>query len=79
MRDSRRWGYAWGTLDDSPVVGEELFAVEWREDDAVYAVVRSVTRVSAGRFSVLLTPVLRFRQWMMRRQYVRALLPARAV
>ncbi len=77
VREARRMGYAWGTLDDTPVVGEEYFGVEWRDDDSVYGVVRTVTQIASGRKFALLTPVIRIRQWLMRRQYVRALLPAR--
>jgi uncharacterized protein (UPF0548 family) len=77
IREERRIGYAWGTLDASPVVGEEFFGVEWREDDGVYSVVRSVSRVSLGRWSTIMSPLVRLRQWITRRQYVRSLLPAR--
>lgn len=77
QREERRIGYALGTLDAFPVVGEEYFSVEWREDDSVWAVMRSVTAVAEGRKYVLLTPLIRVRQWLQRRQYVRSLLPAR--
>jgi uncharacterized protein (UPF0548 family) len=79
IRDDRRVGYAWGTLDEAPVRGEEFFGVEWRLDDSVVAVVRTVTQIAPGRLLRVLTPVIRFRQWMLRRQYVRTLLPARLV
>ena len=79
IREDRRIGYAWGTLDDTPVVGEEFFGVEWREDDSVFALVRTVTQVAQGRAYRLLTPLIRLRQWMLRRHYVRSLLPARTV
>jgi uncharacterized protein (UPF0548 family) len=77
QREERRIGYALGTLDVSPVVGEEFFSVEWRDDDSVWSVVRSVTAIAEGRKYRLLTPVIRFRQWWQRRHYVRSLLPAR--
>lgn len=77
QREERRIGYALGTLDSTPVVGEEYFSVEWREDDSVWAVMRSVTAVADGRKYLFLTPLIRFRQWLQRRQYVRSLLPAR--
>lgn len=76
-REERRIGYALGTLDSTPVVGEEYFSVEWREDDSVWSVVRSVTAVAEGRKFFFLTPLIRLRQWLQRRQYVRSLLPAR--
>jgi len=78
IREPRRIGYAWGTLDSTPVVGEELFWVQWHSDDSVVLSVRTVTQIAAGRTWALLAPVIRLRQWMTRRQYVRSLLPARA-
>lgn len=77
QREERRIGYALGTLDSTPVIGEEFFSVEWREDDSVWAVMRSVTAVAEGRKFLFLTPLIRLRQWLQRRQYVRSLLPAR--
>ena len=38
--EPRRIGYAWGTADTDGVIGEELFVVEHREDDTVWAGVR---------------------------------------
>jgi len=38
--EPRRIGYAWGTADEQGVVGEELFTVEHRDDDTVWAAVR---------------------------------------
>ena len=77
VREERRMGYALGTLDYVPVVGEEFFSVEWRDDDSVWSVVRTVTAISEGRKYFYLTPLIRLRQWLQRRQYVRSLLPAR--
>lgn len=77
VREERRMGYALGTLDYQPVIGEEFFSVEWREDDSVWSVIRSVTAVAEGRKFFYLTPLIRLRQLLQRRQYVRSLLPAR--
>lgn len=77
VREDRRMGYALGTLDLSPVVGEEFFSVEWRDDDSVWCVVRSVTALAHGKKYLFLTPLIRLRQWLQLRQYVRSLLPAR--
>jgi uncharacterized protein (UPF0548 family) len=77
IREERRIGFALGTLDDYPVTGEELFTVEWRADDTVWAVVRSVTAIGQGRNTRLLSPLIRFRQFMQLRQYARALSPNR--
>jgi len=38
--EPRRWGYAYGTLPGHPEVGELLFLVEHRDDDAVVLTVR---------------------------------------
>ncbi|MEY4102608.1 MAG: hypothetical protein RIR88_742, partial [Actinomycetota bacterium] len=64
IREERRMGFALGTLGDYPVTGEELFTVEWRPDDTVWAVVRSVTAVGDGRKLRLLTPLIRLRQFL---------------
>jgi uncharacterized protein (UPF0548 family) len=79
VRENRRMGYALGTLDDGPVTGEEYFGVEWREDDSVWSVYRSITAVGSRGTLRALTPLIRIRQWMLRRQYIRALLPNRMV
>lgn len=79
VREERRMGYALGTLDTVPVIGEEFFGVEWREDDSVWSVVRSVTAIAEGRKYSWSAPLIRARQWWLRRHYVRSLLPARSV
>ncbi|MFV0433082.1 MAG: DUF1990 family protein [Leucobacter sp.] len=38
--EERRVGFAWGTCDEAGAVGEQLFVVELREDDTVWAVTR---------------------------------------
>lgn len=38
--DERRIGFAWGTADEQGVTGEELFLIEHRSDDSVWAVGR---------------------------------------
>jgi len=77
IREERRMGFALGTLDASPVVGEELFTVEWRSDDTVWAVVRTVTSIGEGRTLAVLSPLIRLRQFLQLRQYARALSPNR--
>jgi uncharacterized protein (UPF0548 family) len=77
VREERRQGYAWGTLNMTPVVGEEFFSVELRDDDSVYCVLRSVTAIAEGNKFRWLAPLIRLKQWQQQRQYVRALLPAR--
>jgi uncharacterized protein (UPF0548 family) len=77
INESRRAGFAIGTLDESPVVGEEFFGVEWRDDDSVWAVVRSVTTIPESRYRWALAPIIRLRQRIQVRLSVRALTPAR--
>lgn len=77
IRESQRAGFGLGTLDELPVVGEEYFGVEWREDDSVWAVVRSVSHVPDSRWKWALSPLIRVRQLMQLRANVRALSPAR--
>ena len=36
MDDSRRFGFAYGTLPDHVELGEERFLIEWRPDDTVW-------------------------------------------
>lgn len=38
--EPRRVGFAWGSADSEGAVGEEVFAVEHRDDDTVWATVR---------------------------------------
>lgn len=38
--EARQIGFAWGTADDAGPVGEQLFMVEHRDDDSVWAVGR---------------------------------------
>jgi uncharacterized protein (UPF0548 family) len=77
IRESRRAGFGLGSLDEIPVVGEEYFGIEWRDDDSVWAIVRSVTQVPAARWRWALLPVVRLRQIIQLRANVRALSPAR--
>lgn len=77
IRESRRAGFGLGTLDETPVTGEEFFGIEWRDDDSVWAVVRSVTQVPASRWRSVLEPLIRLRQKIQLRANVRALAPAR--
>lgn len=38
--EERRSGFAWGTSDEAGAVGEQLFVIEHRDDDTVWAVAR---------------------------------------
>jgi uncharacterized protein (UPF0548 family) len=77
IRESRRVGFGLGTLDEGPVTGEEYFGLEWRDDDSVWAIVRTVTSVPTTRWSWAVSPLIRIRQLIQLRSNVRALSPAR--
>lgn len=77
VRETRRVGFALGTLDEGPVIGEEFFGLEWRDDDTVWAFVRSVTSIPESRWRAVLVPLIRLRQKLQLRSSVRALSPAR--
>lgn len=42
--EPRRIGFAWGTADSAGAIGEEVFVVEHREDDTVWATVRGFVK-----------------------------------
>ena len=66
-----RRGFGYGTRRGHPITGEEAFLVERRADGSVWFTVRSVSRVSGGRWFVL-SPLIRLVQpWFLRR-YARA-------
>ncbi|MHA3724541.1 DUF1990 family protein [Leucobacter sp. HY1910] len=44
--EPRRAGFAWGTVDTNGPVGEQLFVVEHRDDDSVWAVARGFLEAS---------------------------------
>lgn len=77
VNDPKVAGFAWGTLDETPVVGEEFFGVQWRDDDTVWAFVTSITQIPVMRWRFLKYPLIRLRQFVARRHFVRALSPAR--
>lgn len=77
IRETRRAGFGLGSLDETPVSGEEYFGIEWRDDDSVWAIVRSVTQVPASRWRWVNAPLIRLRQLLQLRANVRALSPAR--
>ncbi len=65
-------GFAYGTLEGSPLSGEEMFLVERAADDAVWLTVRSFSR-PAHWYLWLGYPLLRIAQSLARRRYLRAL------
>ena len=70
--EPRRRGFAYGTLREHPLRGEEAFLVEWRDDDTVQLVIRSFSRPSSLLWWVLY-PALLTAQRVFLRRYKRAL------
>lgn len=77
VHENRRAGFAWGTLDELPVIGEEYFGIEWRDDDTVWSLVASITSIPAMRWRWVRAPMMRLRQGTVARHLARALSPAR--
>ena len=71
--EPRRRGFAYGTLPEHPLRGEEAFLVEWRADDTVDLVVRSFSRPST-LLGWLAYPLLLTAQQIFVRRYLRVLL-----
>jgi uncharacterized protein (UPF0548 family) len=76
--ESRRRGFAYGTLPGHPESGEESFVVEHLADDSVWIVVRAFSRPSTWYFW-LGYPVLRIMQARATKRYLRSLSPARGL
>ena len=69
--EANRRGFAYGTLAGHPECGEELFAVEYRDDDTVHMTVAAFSK--PGRwFTRLGNPVNHLVQRVMTEQYFRA-------
>jgi uncharacterized protein (UPF0548 family) len=73
VRQPRVRGFAYGTLPEHPLRGEEAFLVEWHDDDRVELVIRSFSRPN-GWVWWLLLPVLAIARRVFLKRYLRALL-----
>jgi uncharacterized protein (UPF0548 family) len=71
--EPRRRGFAYGTLPEHPLRGEEAFLVEWRDDDTVELAVRSFSRPSTI-YGWIAYPLLLVAQSIFVRRYLRVLL-----
>ena len=69
-------GFAYGTLPGHPLSGEEAFFVEIHDDDSVWIVIRTFSRVARG-FNRIFPLVPRIIQRVLYTRYSRALLPTR--
>ena len=74
VEEPRRVGFALGTVGESVVSGEELFLLEWRENDEVWFVVRAFDRPTALAYRVFRGLVRRRRRELFTR-YLRAISP----
>ncbi|GAA3584619.1 hypothetical protein GCM10022198_04870 [Klugiella xanthotipulae] len=79
VEEPLRIGFAYGTVDENGPVGEELYLVEQREDDTVWAVFRGFHEVVQPLWKApLRTAAIRAAQERARQQ-LRALRPTQAI
>ncbi|WP_295822662.1 DUF1990 family protein [uncultured Microbacterium sp.] len=74
FEEPRRVGFILGTVGHSIVSGEELFAVEWRDNDEVWFAVRAFDRPTAPSYRLFSSRVRRRRKALFAR-YLRAISP----
>ena len=74
IEEPRRTGYTLGTVSDSVVSGEELFVLEWRENDEVLFTVRAFDRPVAVLYRMFRGLVRRRRRELFQR-YLQAISP----
>ncbi len=74
FEEPRRVGFILGTVGHSIVSGEELFSLEWRENDEVWFVVRAFDRPTAPTYRLFPGRVRRRRRALFTR-YLRAISP----
>ena len=79
IKEERRVAFALGSLSHWPVSGEQLFCVEWRDDDTVWSSITTVTALYPHWSMVLLAPILRLREQSVRVRCARALNPVKSV
>lgn len=72
--EKRRIVFALGTVDGAVVSGEELFAVEWRENDEVWFAVRAFDRPTR-LFGRMFKGIVRARRRALFDRYLRAISP----
>lgn len=69
---ARRYGFAYGALEDHAASGEERFLIEWRPDDSVWFEISSFSRPKHW-LAWMFYPLTRSLQQRFMRQAVRAL------
>lgn len=66
-------GFAYGTLPEHPLRGEEAFLIQWRDDDTVELVIRAFSRPN-GWVWWLLSPFVAIARQVFLRRYLRVLI-----
>ena len=79
VKEERRVAFALGTLSEWPVSGEQLFCVDWRDDDTVWSEVTTVTALYPHWSMTLLAPLIRLRERNVRVRCARALNAVKSV
>jgi len=79
VTEERKVAFALGTLSEWPVSGEQLFCVEWRDDDTVWSEVTTVTALYPHWSMTLLAPFMRLRERSVRVRCARALNAVKSV
>ena len=74
VEEPRRTAFALGTVGGSVVSGEELFLIEWRDNDEVWFTVRAFDRPVSTLYR-LLPRLIRGRRRQLFRAYLTAVSP----
>lgn len=72
LSNSRRQGFAYGTLQGHPERGEERFCIDWREDDTVSLTITAFSRPGTW-WSLAVSPISRRIQQQYTHRYLHAL------
>lgn len=73
--EDNRAGYALGSLEGHPFVGEQAFVLELRDDESVWLTVRQLGKPADAKYKVL-APAITWYQRQLTRKFLKALHPA---
>lgn len=76
--EERRAGYALGSLEGNPLVGEQSFVLELRDDDTVWLNVRQLAQPENPKWRWI-SPVVRWQNHEITKRYLKSLHPAAGV
>lgn len=76
--EEQRAGYALGTLAGHPLVGEESFVLELRDDDSVWLTVRQVAQPANPKWRWI-SPLVRWQNHEITKRFLKSLHPAAGV